>query len=216
MDFSWSWRRLIRKQTTCRPDNVWPDMWKHLSDASKRKEKHKWAIEKPRLENARGLRHIFFIDPDGEEFKRKVQKMLVGSWKFRYQQQCLEGIQHNKHRETCCTVRQHKTKYARIVEADESFRIRMERSQNKNHEVHIVGRGMNSLNHKKLVHILIPMPQAKKIPDAKAAVEKNGKIGRNPGMASWQKVRKKKEVIDEARNEGQKSSFCVIDGSLSS
>ena len=35
--FSWSGRRLTRKQTTSRPDNVWPDMWKHMSDASKRK-----------------------------------------------------------------------------------------------------------------------------------------------------------------------------------
>ena len=24
-----------RKQTTSRPDNVWPDMWKHVSDAAK-------------------------------------------------------------------------------------------------------------------------------------------------------------------------------------
>ena len=57
-------RRLTRKHTTSRPDNVWPDMLKHMSDASKRKEKQKWAIEKPKLENARRLRAIFFTDPD--------------------------------------------------------------------------------------------------------------------------------------------------------
>ena len=48
--------RLTRKQTTLRPDNVWPDMWKHMSDASKRKAKQKWSIEKPKLDNARQLR----------------------------------------------------------------------------------------------------------------------------------------------------------------
>ena len=33
----WSGVRLTRKQTTSRPDNVWPDVWKHLSDAAKSK-----------------------------------------------------------------------------------------------------------------------------------------------------------------------------------
>ena len=50
-------------------DNVWPDMWKHMSDAPKRKEKQKWAVEKPKLDNARRLRGLYFIDPDDEEFK---------------------------------------------------------------------------------------------------------------------------------------------------
>ena len=40
-----------------------------LSDASKRKEKQKWAVEKPKLDNARRLRGIFFIDSDDEEFQ---------------------------------------------------------------------------------------------------------------------------------------------------
>ena len=42
---------------------------KHMSDASKRKEKQKWAVEKPRLDIARKLRGIYFIDPDDGEFK---------------------------------------------------------------------------------------------------------------------------------------------------
>ena len=61
--------RLTRKQTTSRPDNVWPDMWKHMSDASKRKTRQKWTIEKPKLDNARKIRGIFVIDPEDEEFK---------------------------------------------------------------------------------------------------------------------------------------------------
>ena len=56
----------MRKQTTLRPDNVWPDMWKHMSDAAKRKEKQKWVIEKPKLDNSRQLHGIFFIEPDDE------------------------------------------------------------------------------------------------------------------------------------------------------
>ena len=67
--YTWSGVRLTRKPTTSRPDNVWPDMSKHMSDASKRKAKRRWAIEKPKLDNARRLRGIYFIDPYDEEFK---------------------------------------------------------------------------------------------------------------------------------------------------
>ena len=42
-------------------------IWKLMSDASKHKEEQKWAIEKPKLDNARRLRGIFFIEPDDEE-----------------------------------------------------------------------------------------------------------------------------------------------------
>ena len=52
-------------------------------------------------------------------------------------------LQPDKYRETCRTVEEHKTKYACIVEADESMRKRMEGSQSKNHEDHIAGKGMN-------------------------------------------------------------------------
>ena len=44
--FSWSGRRLTRKQTTSRPDTLWPVIWKDRSDASKRKEKQKVGYRK--------------------------------------------------------------------------------------------------------------------------------------------------------------------------
>ena len=53
--YTWSGERLTRKQSTSRPDNVWPDMWKHMSDAAEKKAKQRWAIEKPKLDNARQL-----------------------------------------------------------------------------------------------------------------------------------------------------------------
>ena len=39
--YTWSGETLTRKQTTSRPDNVRPDMRKHMSDVSKRKENQK-------------------------------------------------------------------------------------------------------------------------------------------------------------------------------
>ena len=65
-----------------------------------------------------------------------------------------------------------KTKLACILEANESTRMRMGNSEPPNHEDHIAGRGENSLQHYNLVHKFIPMPQAMKIPAAKAAVDK--------------------------------------------
>ena len=66
---TWSGERLTRKQATFRPDSLWPEIWEEMSEASKRKEKQKWASEKPKLDNARKLRGIYFIDSADEEFK---------------------------------------------------------------------------------------------------------------------------------------------------
>ena len=63
-----------------------------MSDASKRKEKQKWAIEKPKLDNARRLRGIDLIDPDDGEFKDIMKKMRVESWRFRCWPQCLANF----------------------------------------------------------------------------------------------------------------------------
>ena len=49
-----------------------------MSDASKREEKQKWAIEKTKLDNAKRVRGIYFIDPKDEESK-DFMKLLVES-----------------------------------------------------------------------------------------------------------------------------------------
>ena len=43
--YTWSGWRRTRKHTTSRPDKVWPDMRKFMSDAAKKKAKQRWAIE---------------------------------------------------------------------------------------------------------------------------------------------------------------------------
>ena len=58
----------------------------------------------------------------------------------------------------------------------------MEKSQPNYHEDHVAGKGDNSLQHFNLVHKFNPMPQALRILAAKAAVERNGKIGENFGV----------------------------------
>ena len=99
------------------------------------------------------------------------------------------------------------TKLACILEADESTRMRMGNSIPQNHEDHIAGKGENSLQHHKLVHKFSPLPQAMKIPAAKAAVDNDWeKLEKIP---TWDmtKVRNKSEVIDEAKTSGATVHF---------
>ena len=72
--YTWSGGRLTRKQKISRPDNVWPDIWKRMSDAAIRKAMQKWAIAKPKFDNARRLRGIHFIEPEDEDFKIIMKK----------------------------------------------------------------------------------------------------------------------------------------------
>ena len=86
-----------------------------------------------------------------------------------------------------------KTKHACIVEAHESTRQRLESFLLKDHEDDIAGEEENSMTHCNVVHKFIPLPQAMKIPDAKAAVEREWK--KLETIPAWQldKVKSKKE-----------------------
>ena len=205
MDLHCPVERLTRKQTTSRPDTLWPEIWKDVSDASKRKEKSKWAIEKPKLDNARRLRGIYFIHPDDEDSK-DTMKNARGKLEIPMPAAMLCKLQLDKYRETCRTVEEHKKKFACMVEADESMRKRMEGSPHKNHEDHIAGKGMNSSSNCNLVHKFIPMPQAMKVSTQMQRQQwrNNGKTRENTGMAADTKVRNKNEVIAEVRNGSRK------------
>ena len=74
--------------------------------------------------------------------------------------------------------------------------MRMGNSIPQNHEDHIAGKGENSLQHYNLVHKFIPMPQAVKIPAAKAAVDKEWEKLEKISAWNLMKVKSKKQVID--------------------
>ena len=130
---------------------------------------------KTKLDNAKRLQGIYFIDPKDEEVKgimknaRRMLKTPMPAAMPRKTPMCQSG------RDACRNfLEKHKTKYACSVEADESMGIRMEGASRRYHEDHIAGKGMNSLSHFNLAHKFIPMPQAMKIPGAWAAAEKWG------------------------------------------
>ena len=83
-------------------------------------------------------------------------------------------------------------------------------SEPPNHEDHIAGKGENSLQHYNLVHKFIPMPQAMKIPAAKAAVDKEWEKLEKISAVNLTKVKSKKQVIDEARTSGATVHFASL------
>ena len=198
--YMWSGERLTRKQLTSRPDHLWPELWKSMGKHAKLKEKQKWSDEQLHLENAGKLRGIYFIDPEDTEFKgtikiarKKLETSVAPAMPCKIMKNCGNGASNKI-----------KTKLACILEADESTRMRMGNSIPHHHENHISGKGKNSSQHCNLVHKFIPMPQAMKIPAAKAAGDKE--------FRAWNltKVRSKKEVIDEAMTSGAKVHFASL------
>ena len=213
--YMWSGGRLTKRQVTSRPDHLWPELWTKLGRNAKLKKKQKWSNAKPKFDNAGRLRGLYFIDPENKEFKETIKN---GRKKLETPMAPAMPCKMSKksnHGETRSKTYDFKSKFACILGASESTRLRMEESLPNYPENHIAGRGDNSLQHYNLVHKFIPMPQAMKIPAAKAAVDKEWeKLEKNP---AWDltKVRSKSEVIDEARTTGAKVHFCLTDGHLS-
>ena len=205
--YMWSGRRLTRKQLTSRPDHLWPETWKTMGRNAKLKEKQKWSNEKIHLENARELRGIYFIDSEDKEFKetiknarKKLETSVAPAMPCKIMKKNCRSGGSNKI----------KTKLACILEADESTRMRMGNSMPHHHEDHIAGKGENSLQQYNLVHKLILMPQAMKIPSAKAAADKEWEKLEKISAWNLTKVRSKKQVIDEARTSGATVNFASL------
>ena len=157
---------------------------------AKLKEKPKWSHEKPQLDNARKLRRIYFIDPEDKEFtetiknaRKKLETPVAPAMPCKI-------IKNNKN---CGSGASNiiKTRLACIWEASKSTRLRMEESLPNHHE-----------DQKVKIHYsitiwytnLLPMPQAMKIPAAKAAVgQLMGKNWKRFRRGTWRKseVRKK-------------------------
>ena len=139
---------------------------------AKLKEKQKWSNEKLHLVNARKLRGIYFIDPEEKEFeeaiknaRKKLEKQVAPAMPCKTSKNSQHGVTRRKSNEI-------KSKLACILEVSESTRLRVGESLPIHHEDHIAGKGDTSLQHYNLVHKFIPLPQAMKIPEAKAAVDK--------------------------------------------
>ena len=133
------WIYLVRGETDKKANDIqtrlslWPEIWKDMLEASKRREKQKRAIEKPKRDTARKLRGIYFIDPADEEFK-DIMKNVRRKLEVPMPAAMLCRTGHEEYRETCSVLDNCRTKYACIVEAHDSLRKRMEGTLHKGHE----------------------------------------------------------------------------------
>ena len=100
-----------------------------------------------KLDNARKLRGIYFIDPEDKEFKetiinarKKLETPVAPAMPC-------ETSKNSQHGVTRATSNETKSKLARILEASESTRLRMGESLPNYHEDHIAGKADNSLQH---------------------------------------------------------------------
>ena len=110
-----------------------------MSYAAKKKAKQRWAIEKPKLDSAIQLTGIFFIEQNDEEFKltikaarRKLEVPMPAAMPCK--------IHMKSSGETHRNIGKRKTKYACVVDADESTRPRLEGAVHKPHQDHITAK----------------------------------------------------------------------------
>ena len=210
----WSLVRLTKIQATTRPDYLWPEIWSSMSKAAQKKEKQQWAIEKPKLENARnterrlfhrsGRRRVQGNHQKNASEKLEIQMEATMPCKLRTKKRS------NKSRgtddETKGSNKIQKTKHACIVEAHESNRKRFESTLPKDHEDHIAEKGPNSMSHYNLVHKFVPMPQAMKIPDVKAAVDKGWEL---PAWQMTKERSKKASFLKHTKTKRKSTSVHV-------
>ena len=87
----WPGERLRKVHTAARRDHVWPEAWINLSSAAQKREKQEWAVEKPKLDNARRMTGIYFVDPVGKEHEEDHQgpsRMQEEGWKCIWKRSC--------------------------------------------------------------------------------------------------------------------------------
>ena len=140
-----------------------------MSDAAKKKAKQRWAIEKSKLDNARQLRGIFFIEPNDEEFKLTL-KAARGKLEVPMPAAVPCKIPMKSSGETHRNIGKRNTKYACVVDANESTRPRLEGAGHKPHQDQVTAKGMNS----------ITLQNSR----CKRSSGKMGKTGENSGMAA--------------------------------
>ena len=88
--YMWSGERLTRKQADIQARSF---MARTLDEIGKKclswRTGNSGHIEKPKLDNARKLRGIYFTDPDDNEFKETIRESSQENWKRRWLLLCL-------------------------------------------------------------------------------------------------------------------------------
>ena len=204
----WDWQRFKRQ-----PDQI---MYGQTLVKPVRIEKNKnGTTRRPKLDNARRLSGIYFIDPDDQDYKetlkiarRKLERPMAATMpcKRKAQTRTTKVVA----KQEIASKKIPTTINGCIVESHDSTRQRAKSSRPTKHKDHIADNGFTSMTHYNLVHNFILVPQTKKIPDAKAAVDKEWK--KLETIPAWQmeKVKSEKEVILEAQRDKKKVHMATL------
>ena len=139
--YMWSGRRLTKREVTSRPDHLRPELWIKWRRNARLKERQKWSNEKPKLDNARRLRGIYFIDIEDKEFKETFKNTRKELETPIAPAMPCKTSKKSKHGKARGKTNEFKSKLACILDASESTRLRMEESLPNYHEDHIAGKG---------------------------------------------------------------------------
>ena len=131
------------------------------------------ANDQAKLENARRMRGIYFIDPEDEEYQETIKtcKAIVGSSDGSGPCRARIKTQTSRARRKLQRGQECPTRFKRQSTLEkwkfrESTRQRMEPTSRKGHEDHIAGKEHHSMNHSNLVNKFISIQKAMRIPDA--------------------------------------------------
>ena len=142
--YMWSGGRLTKRQATSRPDHLWPELWRKLTRNAELREKQKWAIEEPNsimLEDSEESISLTMRTRSSKKPFGMLEKLETPMAPAMPCKTCKKS----QNGETRSKTNDFKSKFACVLVASESTRVRMEESLPNDHEDHIAGRGDNSL-----------------------------------------------------------------------
>ena len=190
-----------------RPDSIWPDAWTHLSKKQKEKEIVEWTDVNAKLQAARHNRRIYDVSADDKDYLKvmtETRLMLQND-----NVPVIPCILRSKSRGTTSCVRN-------------SDWIKRHGLQTQTKEgiipsmwITFLDKGHVGIFHYDLIHKSIPILEVMKIPEAKAAVNKEGdKLKNLPAWGWYQSNPKLQCSIDWRKKENSSSRAIWADQKL--
>ena len=180
--FKWVEGRLTRVQTTTRPDNIWPEVWKSLSAKAKKKAIWEWDRECTRRDALRSKRGIHDIpNAEVDEYTKTLARA---------------ALKHSIPPAPAMPT----VAYATNVQSEG-------KPLPRKHQPQIAEAGFVSDEWFAMVHTPVPISKALKMPKAKEAVDAEWKKLWNKKAWLVETVQPRAKVIERAMKQGKSVHF---------
>ena len=170
--------RLTKIPMTTRTDYVWPEVWTKIGKAAQNRKKQEWAKEKTEARQyAKTERNLFYWSR-GQRILRNSLKMQE-NWKDLWLPRCRvkDSQASRKRMQRRRLAMKRSSKQCMVVWWNLTSPRGSEQNlcSPKHMKIALLEKGFTFMKHYNLVSKFIPMPHPMKIPDAKAAVDKEWK-----------------------------------------